>query len=77
MVLIVVGALAVRLIRSGDVLGWPLAGILAGQICLGIGNVIWLLPLGVATLHNAVGALLLLAMVTVSYRAFREELIVE
>ncbi len=77
LVLIVVGALAVRLIRSGDVLGWPLAGILAGQICLGIGNVIWLLPLGVATLHNAVGALLLLAMVTVSYRAFRKELIVE
>ncbi len=76
-VLIVVGALAVRLIRSGSVLGWPLAGILIGQIFLGIGNVIWLLPLGVATLHNAVGALLLLAMVTVSYRAFREERVVE
>ena len=77
LVLIVVGALAIRLIRSGSVLGWPLAGILAGQIFLGIGNVIWLLPLGVATLHNAVGALLLLAMVTVSYRAFREERVVE
>ncbi|MCZ6640479.1 MAG: COX15/CtaA family protein [Gammaproteobacteria bacterium] len=77
LVLIVVGALAIRLIRSGFVLGWPLAGILVGQICLGIANVIWLLPLGVATLHNAVGALLLLAMVTVSYRAFREERIVE
>jgi len=76
-VLIVVGALTFRLIRSGSVLGWPLAVILAGQIFLGVGNVIWLLPLGVATLHNAVGALLLLAMVTVSYRAFREERVVE
>ena len=73
LVLIVVGALSIRLIRADSVLGWPLAGILLGQILLGIANVLWLLPLPVATLHNAVGALLLLTMVTVSYRAFREE----
>lgn len=45
-----------------------LAAILAVQILLGISNVIFLLPLAVATAHNAVAAALLLSVVSVNYR---------
>lgn len=46
-------------------------GLLILQIVLGMSNVIWSLPLAVAVAHNAVGALLLLAMVSLNYRLFR------
>ncbi len=68
LVFLVIGLLVVRLVLAGSELGVPLGLLLAVQILLGILNVILILPLGNATAHNAVGALLLLAMVTVNYR---------
>jgi cytochrome c oxidase assembly protein subunit 15 len=44
--------------------------VLAIQIVLGLSNVIWALPLSVAVAHNAVGALLLLVMVSICYRVY-------
>ncbi|MEQ8858224.1 MAG: COX15/CtaA family protein [Pseudomonadales bacterium] len=72
-VLLVVGALAWRLRRHGSPLALPLATVLGAQLLLGVLNVVLVLPLWSATAHNAVGALLLLAVVTVNYRAFRDE----
>lgn len=43
-------------------------GVLAVQLSLGIGNVVMSLPLWMATAHNAVGAALLLVIVSVNYR---------
>jgi cytochrome c oxidase assembly protein subunit 15 len=71
-VLLVVGLLAWRLHRDRSPLAAPVAVILALQLTLGILNVVLVLPLWVATAHNAGGALLLLALVTVNYRAFRD-----
>jgi len=45
-----------------------IAGLLGVQILLGMSNIIWQLPLAVAVAHNAGGALLLLALVTLNYR---------
>ena len=42
--------------------------VLGVQVSLGISNVLFHLPLGVAVAHNAGGALLLLSMVLVNYR---------
>lgn len=70
--LLVVGTLAWRLTRAGSPLAWPLTGVLALQLLLGVMNVLLALPLWVATAHNAGGALLLLALVTVNYRALRD-----
>ena len=42
--------------------------VLVFQVCLGLSNIIWSLPLGVAVAHNLGGALLLLAMVAYNYR---------
>lgn len=71
-VLLVVGGLVWRLYRAHSPLALPVAALLAAQITLGIMNVVLVLPLWVATAHNAGGALLLLALVTVNYRAFRD-----
>lgn len=38
------------------------------QLCLGLSNVIWSLPLAIAVAHNAGGALLLLGLITLNYR---------
>jgi cytochrome c oxidase assembly protein subunit 15 len=70
-VLLVAGALAWRLFRERSPLAAPLAGVLGLQLLLGILNVVLVLPLPVATLHNLVGAVLLLTVVAVNYRAFR------
>jgi cytochrome c oxidase assembly protein subunit 15 len=70
-VLLVVGALAWRLGKTNSALAWPLAAVLSLQLALGILNVVLVLPLWVATAHNAGGALLLLTLITVNYRAFR------
>jgi heme a synthase len=70
-VLLLVGALIWRMLRAGAALAVPLAGVLALQITLGILNVVLVLPLAIATLHNIVGAVLLLTLVAVNYRAFR------
>lgn len=61
-VLILVGWLAHRL--RGP-LGGVVGGVLLVQFGLGIANVLLELPLVIATLHNAGGAILLLALVTV------------
>jgi cytochrome c oxidase assembly protein subunit 15 len=44
--------------------------LLVVQVLLGISNIVFGLPLAVATAHNAVGALLLLSMVTLVYALF-------
>lgn len=49
---------------------WVLWGILSAQLALGVSNIVWSLPLPVAVAHNAVGALLLLVMVSLCYRVF-------
>ncbi len=45
-------------------------GVLGVQLCLGVANILLALPLAVAVAHNAVGAVLLLTMVTITYRAY-------
>jgi len=67
LVLLAVGLLALRIRPSQTLLGNTLLGVLALQLLLGILNVVWSLPLVVATLHNAGGALLLLLVVTVNF----------
>ncbi|TDJ25006.1 MAG: heme A synthase, partial [Gammaproteobacteria bacterium] len=73
--LLVLGALAWRLYGSGTGtrLGAALGGVLSLQLCLGIGNVVFALPLWMATAHNGIGAILLLVMVSVNYRAFSDQ----
>ena len=66
-VLLVVGALILRLWSRNPKLAVLTGGILLVQLLLGTLNVVWSLPLAVATAHNGVGALLLLAMVTVNF----------
>jgi len=46
-------------------------------LLLGVGNVVLHFPLHVTVSHNAVGALLLLTMVTLNYRLRAAESIVE
>ena len=69
--LIAIGWLGVRLLQTGSILAWPVIGVLAVQLLLGIANVVLVLPLVNATLHNAFAAVLLLGLVTVNYRAYR------
>ena len=70
--LLVIGALAFRLLRdpfrSLRRMGVVIGSVLAVQFCLGLGNILFQFPVAVATAHNAVGALLLLSMVTLNYR---------
>lgn len=70
-VLVVVGSLAWRLFGHRSPLALPLATVLLVQLTLGILNVVLVLPLAIATLHNVVGAVLLLTIIAVNYRAFR------
>ncbi|MFC4698649.1 heme A synthase [Glaciecola siphonariae] len=46
--------------------------VLAVQVGLGISNVVYTLPLTVATMHNAVAACLLLVMVLLTYTMYRK-----
>ena len=48
-------------------------GLLLVQVALGIGNVLLHLPLGVATAHNGVAALLLVSMIYLNYRLWRQQ----
>ena len=48
-------------------------GLLLVQVGLGIGNVILHLPLGVATAHNGVAALLLVSLIYVNFRLWRQQ----
>ncbi len=69
--LFVVGLLALRLRRDAYAplrrLGNVSLSVLCLQFALGLGNIIFQFPVAVATAHNAVGALLLLTMVTVNF----------
>ena len=49
-----------------------IALLLVVQIALGISNVVFMLPLGIAVAHNAVGALLLLSLVALNYNIARK-----
>jgi len=69
--LLIGGQLVWKLHRARSLFAVAVAGALGVQVLLGILNVILLLPLPVATLHNAGGALVLLTLVTVNFRAFR------
>ena len=66
--------LASRLIATGVAAPKRMAGIIlaivALQIGLGISNVVFHFPLGVAVAHNLIGAVLLLALVTLNHRVF-------
>lgn len=55
------------LVRQWVIVLWL---VLLMQISLGVSNILFALPLSVAVAHNAVGALLLLVMVSICYRAF-------
>jgi cytochrome c oxidase assembly protein subunit 15 len=70
------GWLAVGIMRSGNGLagtGLLLGALLMLQVALGIGNVLLHLPLGVATAHNGVAALLLVSLVYLNYRLWRPQ----
>ena len=75
-VLVVAGWLGWRLWQAGSPLAPWVLGLLAAQWTLGILNVLLTLPLSVATAHNACGALLLLALVTVREGAFQQSKVV-
>ncbi len=66
-VLISAALLAWRLWARNAGLALLLALVLLVQVTLGILNVVWSLPLAVATLHNAGGALLLLILIAVNF----------
>jgi cytochrome c oxidase assembly protein subunit 15 len=70
------GWLVVALMRAGN--GMAGAALLVGvlllaQVALGIGNVLLHLPLGVATAHNGVAALLLASLVYLNYRLWQRQ----
>ena len=46
-------------------------GLLLAQVALGIGNVLLHLPLGVATAHNGIAALLLISLIYLNYRLWQ------
>jgi len=49
-------------------LGWLIFILLIIQICLGMLNVLWHLPLAIAVAHNGTAALLLLSVITLVYK---------
>lgn len=74
---IYIGLLSIYLIFSARIsalktLGIVMFFVLLLQISLGIINVVWLLPLPAAVLHNAVAAILLLTVVTLNYIVFKQ-----
>ena len=70
-VLILVGWLSLRLLGSDEQhlrrMGKVIGGVLLLQFALGLGNILLRFPLSVAVLHNAVGAILLLTILSLSY----------
>mgnify|MGYP003528080270 CR=1 FL=1 len=74
MLLALVARLWVSGYKAAQRMAVVIACVLLVQVCLGISNVLFALPLAVAVAHNAVGALLLLVMVTVVHRVFTVDL---
>ena len=72
-VALIVGTLAFSLIRRQGWRAWGglLAGLLLAQIALGIGNVLWSLPLALAVAHNLGAACLLTATLSVNILIFK------
>lgn len=74
LVSLLVLALWWKLLSFGSVVTKPIAWlmllVLLVQLALGVTNVLGSLPLWVAVAHNAVGALLLLVLVTLTHRVF-------
>jgi cytochrome c oxidase assembly protein subunit 15 len=71
---LILGFLAIRYLRRGGPLalaGALLAAALATQVLLGLAIVWFGLPLALATAHNGVAALLLLATVNLNHAAAR------
>jgi cytochrome c oxidase assembly protein subunit 15 len=66
-VLILAGSLALRVWSRNSFLAGTLLAVLGVQLLLGILNVVWTLPLAIATGHNACGALLLLIVVAANF----------
>ena len=66
-VLLVAGFLALRL--GNRPAAWVLTGVLTLQLALGVANVVFVLPLAVAVLHNAGAAALLLVVVAIRLAA--------
>lgn len=74
LLLLYLGGLAIVSVRNGPALrriGWAIGLLLMLQLALGIGNVVTGLPLFLAAAHNAVAALLLLAMLILNHRLAR------
>jgi cytochrome c oxidase assembly protein subunit 15 len=72
---LVIGGLVLGLLRARQGLTGAallIGGLLLVQVALGIGNVLLHLPLGVATAHNGVAALLLVSLVYLNYRLWRQ-----
>lgn len=67
------GGLGGKLLRQPELAAWGrlLLGLLVVQVSLGIGNVLFSLPLPVAVAHNAGAALLLVAMVAINSKIIR------
>ena len=59
--------LLILLVKIPFKLRMHLGGLLLIQLLLGVSNVMLQLPLGIAVAHNAVAALLLLALVKINY----------
>jgi cytochrome c oxidase assembly protein subunit 15 len=73
---LVVGGLSLLLLlqRSSlwlQNLGWLILILLIIQISLGIANILALMPLPISVAHNAVAALLLLALVTLNFSLYK------
>jgi len=67
-VLIYLGALAITVRRVTPWLALAVGVLLLLQVSLGIGNVLYELPLPMADAHNAVAALLLLSVIALNHR---------
>lgn len=69
LVLIIFGLMLLKL-QYNDARRWVfvLWFVLAFQIVLGLSNIYFALPLSVAVAHNAIGALLLIVMVTINFK---------
>ena len=68
--------LVVGVLRSSPALARVavlVGGLLLVQVALGVGNVLLHLPLGVATAHNGVAALLLVSLVYLNYRLWQRQ----
>lgn len=74
--LLYLGWLVIGLLRTGaGIAGAALlvGGLLLLQVGLGIGNVLLHLPLGVATAHNGVAALLLVSLIYLNFRLWQRQ----